>query len=899
MLSKKPKRITISKNLTLMGLAFGLPLAVMLYFFISTINSDIAFSQAEKYGNAYQRPLEKLLQGVTQHKYLSEYASNGTPLQESLASVAERIDRDFAALAKVDHDLGRILQTDPVSLAKRKREHYQVATLAQEWQNLKTQSGSLNGQQHIHLIGDIRALISHIGDTSNLILDPDLDSYYLMDVTLLVLPQMQDRLQEIFSYGNAILSRQAVSATEKIQLSIYAAFLKQSDLDRLKASVQTALNEDANFYGISASLQQKLPPLLLDNAAAIEAFIQLIQQMATSGVSGLKPAQFRQTGEQAIAASFTIFDATIQELDVLLDVRLTDYRQYRMALFIGAVVLMLYIGFILLRLKKIGWELEAINNDLQFQKSALDHHAIVSIADARGKITYANEKFLDISQYSKEELLGQDHRIVNSGLHPKDFFTELWGTISSGKVWHGEIRNRKKDGSFYWVATTIVPFLDHEGKHTQYISIRTDITRREEAEVALHRSNDELEERVLHRTKALNESEARFRSVFKYAQVGMSVADVDLRYLEVNPAFVEMTGYSENELLGYTFRVITHPDDVESSMARRNSLLTGERNSYHLEKKYIRKDGNPLWADVTTSAARDSAGKVMSIIGIIQDITQRKRNDDLLVASNAQAQLLLSQLRQINEENNMLVYSVSHDLRSPLVNLQGFSKELVTVSADLRGLLTSDGVPAEIQKRGIGMIDIDMQESINFILAGVTRLSNIIDAMLRLSRAGKVEYYWSEVDTGLVVQRIVDSMQAVAGERGAAVTVSDLPPVWGDATAIEQIFANLIGNALNYLDPKRPGLIEIGWQADADNNAFMHTYYVRDNGLGMSEAAKGKLFQIFQRFHPDKAKGEGVGLSIVRKMVERHSGKIWVESHEGVGTTFFISLPIQAMEEAA
>ncbi len=290
------------------------------------------------------------------------------------------------------------------------------------------------------------------------------------------------------------------------------------------------------------------------------------------------------------------------------------------------------------------------------------------------------------------------------------------------------------------------------------------------------------------------------------------------------------------------------------------------------------------------------------LAGEIVSVLKRSELMASLRDSNAQTQLLLSQLQQRNDENNMLIYSVSHDLRSPLVNLQGFSKELVAVSADIRGLITSDGVPAEIQKRGLGLIDSDMKESINFIQAGVARLSNIIDAMLRLARAGKVEYHWTEVDTGLIVKRIVDSMQAVSGERGAAFTVSDLPPVWGDATAVDQIFANLIGNALNYLDPKRPGLIEIGWQADADSHAdthaSMHTYYVRDNGLGMSELALGKLFQIFQRFHPDQAKGEGVGLSIVRRMVERHNGKIWAESSVGVGTTFFISLPIQTTEEA-
>lgn len=211
-------------------------MAVLLYLFITNINHDIAFAQAEKYGNAYQRPLEKLLYDMAQHKYFSEYAQNDTSLQAQLASVAMRVDQDFAALTDVDQTLSNVLQTNPASLAKRKREHYQVATLAKEWQQLKTQRGDTE-QQYRHLINDIRALITYIGDTSNLILDPDLDSYYLMDVTLLSLPQMQDRLQEVLSYGNAILRRNTICNAEKIQLNVYAALLKQSDLDRVRASI--------------------------------------------------------------------------------------------------------------------------------------------------------------------------------------------------------------------------------------------------------------------------------------------------------------------------------------------------------------------------------------------------------------------------------------------------------------------------------------------------------------------------------------------------------------------------------------------------------------------------------------------------------------------------------------
>lgn len=255
---------------------------------------------------------------------------------------------------------------------------------------------------------------------------------------------------------------------------------------------------------------------------------------------------------------------------------------------------------------------------------------------------------------------------------------------------------------------------------------------------------------------------------------------------------------------------------------------------------------------------------------------------EMLAAAN-------EELRQKTGEVETFVYSVSHDLRSPLVNLQGFSRELDESVRDLRRLFDGAGLPAATHDR-ITAIDRDMTESLRFIQTAVSRSGNIIDALLRLSRAGRIEYQWQTVEIASVVRRIVDAMRATVEQKGAEVAVGDLPPAWGDPTALDQVFANLIGNALNYLDPARPGRIGIGARLPDAPGAPV-TYWVRDNGMGIAEPHQAKLFVAFQRLHGDLAPGEGIGLALTRRIVERHGGKIWVESREGEGSTFLLTLP--------
>ncbi|MBP0594458.1 histidine kinase [Paraburkholderia sp. LEh10] len=258
-------------------------------------------------------------------------------------------------------------------------------------------------------------------------------------------------------------------------------------------------------------------------------------------------------------------------------------------------------------------------------------------------------------------------------------------------------------------------------------------------------------------------------------------------------------------------------------------------------------------------------------------------------------------LRQETQDNEMFIYSVSHDLRSPLVNMQGFSKELQVSCDELRAAIVEASLPADEHERLARLLDGDVQEALRYVRVSVTRSAAIIDALLRISRAGRLEYQWQRVSVGRAVARAVDALQPRIDERAAVLVVRELPTAWGDPFAIEQVFGQLIANAISFLDPARPGRIEVGTldgrleDGASPSAPKTRTYFVRDNGLGIPAACMSKMFRAFQRLHGDVAQGEGVGLALVRRTVERHGGRVWVESAEGAGSTFFVTLPDQPM----
>ena len=245
------------------------------------------------------------------------------------------------------------------------------------------------------------------------------------------------------------------------------------------------------------------------------------------------------------------------------------------------------------------------------QQQALDAHAIVSITDTAGSILYVNDKFCEASGYSRQELVGQNHRIVKSGIHPPEFYADMWRTVTRGLIWHGELCNRRRDGSLYWVESSIVPFLDAGGQPYQYISIRTDISRVKEAEQRLARSQ-------------------------AYANIGTwdwNIESGDLYWSErIGPLF----GHPEGTLeISYdNFLAAVHPDDRQK-VAGAVAACVGLGAEYNLEHRVVWPDGSVHWLAERGDVVRDAAGNPLHMLGVMQDITERKQTEIALEDSRA------------------------------------------------------------------------------------------------------------------------------------------------------------------------------------------------------------------------------------------------------------------------
>ncbi len=332
--------LRVSQKLMLIGFFFMIPDSIMLYLFITEINANIAVARLEQVGNAYQQPLERLLDLVPRHRLLTREALSGdADARGQLDKVSTAIDAAFDALEATDARIGTQLEFTPDGLAKRNRQGCDPRAVRREWDRL---GGQMDGIQpgereacdrnHLKLIADLRTMISQAGDVSNLILDPDIDSYYLMDVTLLALPQAQDGLAQVMADGTDLLRSGGKDGDLRIKLAVGLARLRADGLDRVVASSGVSLNDNkqgGEMGGVCDPLQARLPPALADYVGAAKRFDDLAAVVASGPPGAVTAVDYLSAGTAARDASFRYWRVAVDQVNAILQNRIDSYTWRR------------------------------------------------------------------------------------------------------------------------------------------------------------------------------------------------------------------------------------------------------------------------------------------------------------------------------------------------------------------------------------------------------------------------------------------------------------------------------------------------------------------------------------------------------------------------------------------
>lgn len=348
-LLSKQRRFSIRSKIVVIVSSFLIPLSVMFAIFINSKMKDVDFAKMELKGNEYQRPLENLLNNVIAHRFLTLQKTPTSAFQKIEAEINENI----LFLKNVDKNLGDDLQFREEGLSKRNKRDYNATSLEEKIKKTifvnATEKKYPTSEQYDLVIEHINKMITHAGDISNLILDPDLDSYYVMDVTLLALPQLQNRLQELMVFLNQIEPGKVLSANEKTKLQIYNFALKDVDIIRIANSTANAIQEDQNFYGVSFTLKQNLQRNLDKLTENISNFINKMGRLETTN-GPVDPALLKEinsTWESSIYSAFEYQKAAFNELDILLNIRIDTFAKgiiYSLIIVIFAIVISLFIS---------------------------------------------------------------------------------------------------------------------------------------------------------------------------------------------------------------------------------------------------------------------------------------------------------------------------------------------------------------------------------------------------------------------------------------------------------------------------------------------------------------------------------------------------------------------------
>ena len=496
-------------------------------------------------------------------------------------------------------------------------------------------------------------------------------------------------------------------------------------------------------------------------------------------------------------------------------------------------------------------EREKQRNQLDNLKFALDQHAIVSITDIGGAITYANDKLCEVSGYSRDELIGRNHRILKSGLHAQEIYEDMWRTIASGESWRGEICNRKKDGRLYWVAATIVPLLDESGRPTEYIAIRTDISARKEAEA-------QLADQLLF-SKQLMDA----------IPIPIYHKGTDGRYLGCNRSFAEFFGIGDIDAwLGTSVHTLLAPDIAAFHHAKDLELFArAGKQSYEMRAMPMPTGVRSLMYHKASLTRPD--GSISGLIGAIVDMTERYRWEEGVIRARDEAEAA-------NRAKSDFLANMSHEIRTPM-----------------NGIIGMTDLALETK------LDEDQREYLQIVRSSSEALLTIINDILDFSKieAGKLAIEEVGFDIQRTVAETLKTMALRAHEKGLELVsdmAAELPArVIGDPGRLRQILLNLVGNAIKFTEK---GEVVLRLAADSiDGQRATIQVSVSDTGIGIASEKQAHIFDAFAQEDTSTTRkygGTGLGLTISNRLVQLMGGRLWVDSQPGRGSTFFFTLEL-------
>ena len=466
-----------------------------------------------------------------------------------------------------------------------------------------------------------------------------------------------------------------------------------------------------------------------------------------------------------------------------------------------------------------------------------------------GTFRYVSPACRELLGYEPHELLG---RSAYELIHPDDISTvreRHARVLADSRLAEVAYRIRRADGSYVWFETTGHAVCDPvSGEIVEIQTSSRDVSRRTATEAQLR------------------ESEERFRLAMTNAPIGMALVGLDGSWIDVNDRVCELLQRPREELLGLTFQDITHPDDVDTDVGYAQQLLDGEIAHYEMDKRYLRPSGEVVWALLSGSIVRADDGEPLYFIAQIVDISDRRRALHALEVTSRS-------LERSNAELQRYASVAAHDLRSPLATLSGFLELLAHRYGD-----RLDGQGAQI---------------LQVARRATMQLAETVEGLLQLAQVGQNELSHELVDTGAVLEEVIESIGPTLTASDADLRIGALPKVCGNRAQLRLLFQNLLVNAVKFRDPTRPLVVTI----DAEHAPSWWRFRVADTGRGVAPADREVIFETFGRTQDGhKVEGVGIGLATCRRIVERHGGSIGVDAAEP-GACFWFTLPAASSDD--